>query len=194
MAKKKKNRKLIKNNGYKLEELGTQKDDITKEELIDIYAEAYYKALKRIENGSQSENEPEHKVKKYKKYELMQYFLNVLFFPWKICKKFKLKNNIYDDMLTLIISFIMYCIGGFLQLISLGGVIGIINNIGKLQVTALLCICVIIIYCLLFASIIIISAKQFSEEKDSNKIYAFSSIIIALISCIISTITFVMQF
>lgn len=30
--------------------------------------------------------------------------------------------------------------------------------------------------------------------KDSNKIYAFSSIIIALISCIISTVTFVMQF
>ena len=70
-------------------------------------------------------------------------------------------------MLTLIISFIMYGIGGFLQLVSLGGVIGIV---------------------------IIISAKQFSNEKDSNKIYAFSSIIIALISCIISTVTFVMQF
>lgn len=63
MAKKKRNRKSIKNNGYKLEELGIQKDDITKEELIDIYADAYYKALKRIENESKSENEPEHKVK-----------------------------------------------------------------------------------------------------------------------------------
>ena len=64
LAKKKRNRKSIKNNGYKLEELGIQKDDITKEELIDIYADAYYKALKRIENESKSENEPEHKVKK----------------------------------------------------------------------------------------------------------------------------------
>lgn len=54
MAKKKRNRKSIKNNGYKLEELGIQKDDITKVELIDIYAEAYYKALKRIENESKS--------------------------------------------------------------------------------------------------------------------------------------------
>lgn len=36
MAKKKRNRKSIKNNGYTLEELGIQKDDITKEELIDI--------------------------------------------------------------------------------------------------------------------------------------------------------------
>ena len=93
MAKKKRNRKSIKNNGYKLEELGIQKDDITKEELIDIYAEAYYKALKRIENESRSENEPEHKVKDYKKYEWVQYFLNVLFFPWRIRKKFKLKDN-----------------------------------------------------------------------------------------------------
>ena len=151
MAKKKRNRKSIKNNGYTLEELGIQKDDITKEELIDIYAEAYYKALKRIE-------------------------------------------NIYDNMLTLIISFIMYGIGGVLQLISLVGVIGIISGIGKLQGTALLWIVVIVIYCLFFASVIIISAKQFSNEKDSNKIYAFSSIIIALISCIISTVTFVMQF
>ncbi len=194
MAKKKRNRKSIKNNGYKLEELGIQKDDITKEELIDIYADAYYKALKRIENESKSENEPEHKVKKYKKYEWVQYFLNVLFFPWKIHEKFKLKDNIYDDMLTLIISLIMYFIGGFLQLVSLGGVIGIINNIGKLQVTVLLWIGVIVIYCLFFASVIIISAKQFSKEKDSNKIYAVSSIIIALISCIISTVAFVMQF
>lgn len=88
----------------------------------------------------------------------------------------------------------MYFIGGFLQLVSLGGVIGIINNIGKLQVTVLLWIGVIVIYCLFFASVIIISAKQFSNEKDSNKIYAVSSIIIALISCIISTVAFVMQF
>lgn len=88
----------------------------------------------------------------------------------------------------------MYFIGGFLQLVSLGGVIGIINNIGKLQVTVLLWIGVIVIYCLFFASVIIISAKQFSKEKDSNKIYAVSSIIIALISCIISTVAFVMQF
>lgn len=95
MTKNKRNRKLIKNNGYKLEELGIQKDDLTKEELIDIYAEAYYKALKRIENESRSENEPEHKVKDYKKYEWVQYFLNVLFFPWRIRKKFKLKDNIY---------------------------------------------------------------------------------------------------
>ena len=132
--------------------------------------------------------------KNYKKYEWVQYFLNVLFFPWRIHKKFKLKDNIYDNMLTLIISLIMYFIGGFLQLVSLGGVIGIINNIGKLQVTVLLWIGVIVIYCLFFASVIIISAKQFSKEKDSNKIYAVSSIIIALISCIISTVAFVMQF
>jgi len=191
LTKNKRNRKLIKNNGYKLEELGIQKDDLTKEELIDIYAEAYYKALKRIENESRSENEPEHKVKDYKKYEWVQYFL---FFPWRIRKKFKLKDNIYDNMLTLIISLIMYGIGAVLQLISLVGVIGIISGIGKLQVTALLWIGVIVIYCLFFASVIIISAKQFSNEKDSNKIYAFSSIIIALISCIISTVTFVMQF
>ena len=88
----------------------------------------------------------------------------------------------------------MSVIGEDVQLIRLVGVIGIISGIGKLQVTALLWIGVIVIYCLFLASVIIISAKQFSNEKDSNKIYAFSSIIIALISCIISTVTFVMQF
>lgn len=69
-------------------------------------------------------------------------------FPWRIRKKFKLKDNIYDNMLTLIISLIMYGIGAVLQLISLVGVIGIISGIGKLQVTALLWIGVIVIYCL----------------------------------------------
>ena len=156
MAKKKRNRKSIKNNGYKLEELGIEhkciKPHTPKQNGKDIYAEAYYKALKRIENESRSENEPEHKVKDYKKYEWVQYFLNVLFFPWRIRKKFKLKDNIYDNMLTLIISLIMYGIGAVLQLISLVGVIGIISGIGKLQVTALLWIGVIVIYCLFFAS------------------------------------------
>lgn len=42
----------------------------------------------------------------------------------------------------------MYGIGAVLQLISLVGVIGIISGIGKLQVTALLWIGVIVIYCL----------------------------------------------
>ena len=56
MAKKKRNRKSIKNNGYKLEELGIQKDDIIKEELIDIYAEAYYKALKRMSQSKKLKN------------------------------------------------------------------------------------------------------------------------------------------
>ena len=61
-------------------------------------------------------------------------------------------------MLTLIISLIMYGIGAVLQLISLVGVIGIISGIGKLQVTALLWIGVIVIYCLFLASVIIINA------------------------------------
>lgn len=50
---------------------------------------------------------------------------------------------------------------------------------------------VVAIYNLIFGSIITISAKTFSEESDTNKIYAFSSVIIALAGCIISVIALV---
>lgn len=41
---------------------------------------------------------------------------------------------------------------------------------------------------LLWGSIFAIAGKEFAKEKDSNKIYAYSASVLALISCILSLI------
>lgn len=41
---------------------------------------------------------------------------------------------------------------------------------------------------LLFGSIFILAAGVFEKETDSNKIYAYSASVIALVSCIVSIV------
>lgn len=44
------------------------------------------------------------------------------------------------------------------------------------------------IFMLLFGPIFILAAGAFEKETDSNKIYAYSASVIALVSCIVSII------
>lgn len=42
---------------------------------------------------------------------------------------------------------------------------------------------------MMIGSILFLGGKEFSKENDSNKIYAYSACIIALISCVVGIIT-----
>ena len=91
------------------------------EKLIKIYEEACYRALKRIENEKEKQNDEEitkDKVK-YTWYENLLFVLNVLIWPWKPSKKFKLKSNIYDNVLVAFVSSIMQIVGAFLWLFGI---------------------------------------------------------------------------
>ena len=91
------------------------------EKLIKIYEEACYRALKRIDNEKEKQNDEEitkEKVK-YTWYENLLFVLNVLIWSWKPSKKFKLKSNIYDNVLVAFVSSIMQIVGAFLWLFGI---------------------------------------------------------------------------
>lgn len=159
------------------------------EKLIEIYEEAYYRAIKRIKQEEVVErNENKTNNQKQKWYIKLLLILNVIFFPWKINNRFQLKNQIYDSLLVSIVSTIMQMVGTMVWLFGIGALILINRYVGlsdKVLVFA------ISISALLFGSILIVSGGEFGKESDSNKIYAYSASIIALISCIIGIIALI---
>lgn len=181
MAKNRKNKRVNKN----LAKDEIHKDSLSKEELIEIYEEAYYKALKRISEEKESKKE----IQKYKWYQEIWFVLNFIFFPWNINKRFKVKNNVYDNMIVLVISLILYFIGFVLWLAGIGALIYLGRDIYNMNsVAACISDFSIMLYCLFFGGVMTVSARQFSEERDSNRIYAFSTIIMGMLSCAIGII------
>ena len=156
--------------------------NMSEEKMIEIQAEAYYRALKRIEEEKKEcTKEKVVEKRKYKFWEKVVYILNVIFFPWKISKNFKL-NGMYDTLLVMIISLILQIAG---TLMWLGGILVVANSLFGFVPNVELEIYMGFLP-ILFGSIVVISGVEFSKETDSNKIYAYSASIIAIISCIVS--------
>ena len=162
--------------------------------MIEIQAEAYYRALKKIEQDKLEIKEPKTNKEKPAKNNLgydICFILNVLFFPWKIRKEFQLRDHVYDDLLVLSVSGILQIIGTIVWILGLSiGFLGI-SEILKKELFSLSTAIILIsvgILVILVGSIAILSGCEFSKETDSNKIYAYSASIIALLSCVVSII------
>ena len=165
---------------------------ISKEQMIEIQAEAYYRAIKRDEDEKNVSNTPKMKRNQYKWYEKIGFLLNFFFWPWHICKKYRVVDGIYDSVLVILISSIMSFIGicGWLL-----GVVIIVFSVYKLicegfSVTFVWTI-LFGVFSILIGSFLTLSGKEFTKETDSNKIYAFSACIIALVSCVVSIISLI---
>lgn len=163
------------------------------EKLIEIQAEAYYRAIKRLEQEKLKTIENKDEDKKEKKWFMkILLLINIFLFPWKINKHFKINKQIYDSILVIVVSFVMKLTG---SLIWFGGV--------GLIIYAIVCIKqdsffqgiftygVVSLFAIELGDMLIISANEFSKETDSNKIYAYSASIIALMSCVIGLIALV---
>ena len=166
--------------------------NISQEKMIDIQAEAYYIALKKIEE--ENKHKELNKTTQYKWYEKIFLILNIYLFPIHISKKFSINKYIYETAYVLIISSLIRSIG------TIGWIIGIYNFIFKTMCaiiengmnietiyTILFSICFVV-----FGSILIISANVFEKEEDSNRIYAYSASILALFSFCISVLTLIL--
>ena len=161
-----------------------------KEELIKIYEEAYYRAMKKI-NDEQEKVEDNKKVEEKREwYAEVLFILNIIFCPWKINKRFQVNNQIYDGILVFFVSFILEASGTLVWGVGLlaalkkiimqmqeGVYIRIIETVGLGALA------------MIFGSLLIVSGKEFSKVTDSNKIYAYSSSLIALRSCVIALIS-----
>lgn len=163
-------------------------NNLSQEQMIEIQTEAYYRALKRIESEKKAQDDQKMK-KKYRWYENVFFFLIVLFCPWKISAKFRISNHIYDNILVLFVSGILEFIGvlaWFFGIFYFGyNVYQLI--VGKFDLSNLNSTLIGILG-MMIGSILLLGGKEFSKENDSNKIYAYSASIIALISCVVGII------
>ena len=152
---------------------------LSQEQMIEIQTEAYYRAIKRIESEKENKyNEGKmNEERKYKWYEKILFALNIY-------KKFQLKDNIYDSILVVFISS-MIQIGG--ELLRLLGILIILRAffVGNSDILTIIATGMML---LTFGSVFILAGDQFGKEKDSNKIYAYSSCMLAIAGCIIAII------
>ena len=165
-----------------------ESSNLSQEKMIKIQAEAYYRVIKQIESEKEIENK-HTEVRKYKWYENILFVINALLWPWKIHKNFQLKDNIYDNVLVVFISIIMQILGAVLWLFGIIIILSIffINNNDIITTVAFA------IFSLTFGSMFILAGDQFSEEKDSNRIYAYSSCMLALVGCIIAIVAIILK-
>lgn len=164
-----------------------------KEELMNICEEAHYRALKRMidEQKEEEKTEKTEKTIEHRKwYEEVLFILNIIFWPWKINKRFQINNRIYDGILVFFVSIILELSG---TLVWVVGILVAARNI-TLQIQDGLYAGIIELLgigalSMVFGSLLILSGKEFSKVTDSNKIYAYSASLIALISCVIALIS-----
>lgn len=165
--------------------------NVPQERLIEIQAEAYYRALKRIENEKNAE-EAKRPGKKYKWYEDVFFVLNVIFWPWKINKRFSVNNRLHDSILVLFVSGILKYAGGVMWLSAIWKIVYDVWQAVKAgAIVEILKDSPIIVFMLFIGSAFVLASETFKKETDSNKIYAYSGSVIALIGCVISIITLV---
>lgn len=164
-------------------------NNLSQEQMIEIQAEAYYKALKRIEEEKCKSDEQNQEKRQYKWYEETLFFLNACLWPWKISKSFSVSSRIYDSIPVLFVSGVLRVAGGCMWLVGLVGVAsGLYSLVIRKGLGDVIVIGVISLILLLLGSIFILAGGEFEKETDSNKIYAYSASIIALLSCIVSIV------
>lgn len=159
----------------------------SKDELMKIQEEAYYRAIKRIEQEKEEkliESNKQTVKKEKRKWQFnVLLFLNVLLCPWKINKKFNTNKSIHEYLLVAAVSGIMGFLGSLCWLF--GGIVVIVGIKYKNWIVTII-LFVVGLLISFFGSAIIISGNTFENENDSNKIYAYSAAIFSLVSCIIA--------
>lgn len=182
-------RRKIKKQKQQQQIIKYESNNLSQEQMIEIQTEAYYRALKRIEDEKAKINEQKLQKRKYKWYEEVLFFFNIFLWPWKINKRFSISNRIYDSIPVLFVSVILRCVGGFMWLVGLIGLgTDIYSLIIRRAANDFWGTGSISLVLLPLGSIFILAGGEFEKETDSNKIYAYSASIIALVSCIVSII------
>lgn len=161
---------------------------LSQEQMVEIQEEAYYRALKRIEQEHILSKDINGKMekKKFKRRERVFLVLNALFCPWKINKRFFIDSQIYDSVLVMSTFMIMIVVGSLMWVLGIGWLIDVFIVWRIDSMIEDVCRGLILLF---LGSAFILSGKAFEKETDSNKIYAYSASIYALISCIAAIIT-----
>lgn len=163
---------------------------VSEEQMIKIHEEAYYRALKRIKN----ENDKNELIKEKSKAAIskrtqMAFLLNAMFVPMKINRRFIINDKIYEGIITLFISSILWILGLLMWIFGIFMVVqNVLNMFSEVSKFIWVAETLVGLAIWLLGSIFIMSSSKFKKEEDSNRIYAFSGSILALLSLVISII------
>lgn len=173
----------------------SEKVIIDEQKLVKAIVEAYQQIeekKKRDEEVNEKQKNNNNKLKKEKWYINVLFVLNVIFFPWKISKRFTINNHIYDGILVLFVCLI-FELSGLITWIA--GIVAVIYGMTLLckgtMIVHIIEILGIGILLMTFGSLFTLAGREFGKVSDSNKIYAYSASLIALISCVITVIALV---
>lgn len=162
-----------------------------------IMTQAIIEAYRIIEERKKIENKNvyDKQTDKEKWYIKALFVLNVIFWPWKVNKRFSINNQIYDSILVLFVTLMLGLFGVILWLLGLLAIVYAIvilfKDVAISEVIGILCMSIVV---MMFGSIFALAANEFSKVSDSNRIYAYSASVIALISCIIAIISLIKEY
>ncbi len=169
--------------------------NIPENKLVEIQTEAYYRALKRLEEEKkEEENNDAIQGEKENFFMKILFILNICFFPFRINKHFQLREQIYDSIPQFFVCFILRTSGFLMWVVGLAYPFFVIrsgNIEGNFQ--SYLYHLFVDLFIFLFGSLFYLSGNAFNKETDSNRIYAYSASIFALISCIISLVAIIIH-
>ena len=187
MGKKRKQNKA----GKKRQEIVIQSNTDTITE--DMLVQAIVKAHAIIANNKKEDGQNKYDQAKWHIKAL--YLLNVVMFPWKLNKKFTLSGPIYDDILVVVVSWILEIIGTLVWIMGIVFIVCSVMTLGQSGMIMQLGIMITLgVGFMMFGSMSVLAGKEFSKVVDSNRIYAYSACILALISCVVAVISLVNQF
>lgn len=175
----------------------TQYKDIDENTLTQAIVKAYQIIEGKKKEGekvveSQQKNTD---LEQEKWYMRVLFGLNVLFFPWKINKRFNINNQIYDSILVLFVSFVLVLIGTSIWLLGAGIIAyGIVIMYQSMEIDAFGGMMMTGMLFMVFGSLCYLAGDEFSKVSDSNRIYAYSASILALISCVVAVVSLIKQF
>ena len=147
---------------------------ITEVELERIITSAVKTAIEQVNEEKERLSEGDEKPRIW---EVFLLALNAIFFPFHINKHFKLVDRVHDSFLAGLVSFILWLTGVVLWA---GGVILLVGFIIKQFWTGI----PFLFVPMMFGSLVILAANSFNKERNSERIYAYSASILALLSCI----------
>ena len=159
------------------------------EEMIEIYSESYYKALKRIEEEKTIGKE-EKKISILIK---ILYMLNFFIWPFYISKKFQTHDSFADGILVVLLSWIFSVAGIGLWGLSLVWIIVCIVCVCEHSITLMEgCIGILLGVLLdMFGGMLWQANKEIFKETDSTKIHMCTGSFMAILGVIVAIISLV---
>lgn len=165
--------------------------NFSKEEMIEIYSEAYYRAAKRLEAENSAKKEDNATKTKRSVMDKLLYFANIIFFPFHIHKRFKGKGKYADSIIVMVLAWLFMFVGISLWLSSWICIIRVLVDTNKNLFQKCYEI-MLYIFLIFFGTIFYQAEKEISNEQDSYKLYAYTSSLMAIISVIIAIVALVM--